>query len=357
MTIVPVILSGGAGARLWPLSRAACPKPFVALPEGTVPATAAYARAARLAGVRHIVTVTHRDFLFLSADAYAAAETPARENLFLLEPAGRGTAAAVALAALHAAREHGADTVLLVLPADHVIADEGAFAVAVQRAAELAREGRIVTFGVVPDRPETGFGYIEVAGEAVLRFVEKPDAARAAAYLAGGRHRWNAGMFSFTAAAMLRAMERHCPAILDGAARALAAARPGHSGEHRMLEIAAAPYLATPAAALDRAVMEKADNLACVGLDCGWSDVGAWPAVAALIAPDGDGNRMTGEVALDGAAGCFVMAGTRLVALVGVSDLVVVDTADALLVAHKDRAQDIGRLHERPAAGGRLRPR
>src|SRR5690606_7350382 len=181
MEIVPVILSGGAGARLWPLSRPACPKPFVALPDGTVPGAAAYARAARLEGVRHILTVTNRDFLFLSADAYAAAGAPARDGLFLLEPAGRGTAAATALAALHAARAHGPETVLLVLPADHVIADEPAFAAAVDRAAELARQGRIVTFGVAPDRPETGFGYIEVAGEDVSRFVEKPDAATAAA--------------------------------------------------------------------------------------------------------------------------------------------------------------------------------
>jgi mannose-1-phosphate guanylyltransferase len=352
MEIVPVILSGGAGARLWPLSRPACPKPFVALPDGTVPAAAAYARAARLRGVRHVVTVTNRDFLFLSADAYAAAGAPARESLFLLEPAGRGTAAAVALAALHAAREHGGETVLLVLPADHIIGDEPAFATAVQRAAELARQGRIVTFGVAPDRPETGFGYIEVAGEDVLRFVEKPDAAAAAAYVADDRHRWNSGMFCFAAAAKLRAMELHCPAILDGAARALGAAVPGHAGAHRTLEVAAGAYLATPAAALDRAVMEKAGNLACVPLDCGWSDVGAWPAVAALIAPDGDGNRVAGDVVLDAAAGCLVIAGGRRVALVGVDDLVVVDTPGALLVAHKDSAQDIGRLRERLTAGG-----
>lgn len=350
MEIVPVILSGGAGARLWPLSRPACPKPFIALPDGTVPAAAAYARAARLDGVSRIVTVTRRDLLFLSVDACAG--TPDCENLFLLEPEGRGTAAAIALAALHAVREYGEKTVLLVLPADHVIADDMAFAAAVRRAAALAGQGRIVTFGVAPDRPETGFGYIEVVGEDALAFVEKPDAAQAAAYLAGGRHRWNSGMFCFYAGAMLAAMETHCPAVLEAAARALDGALPGVSRGHRTLEVAAEAYGTMPIAAIDRAVMEKAAGLACVSLDCGWSDVGSWPALASLIAPDGDGNRVAGEVVLDAAADCFVMAGTRLVALVGVGDLVVVDTPGALLVAHKDSAQDIGRLHQLLAASG-----
>ena len=355
MEIVPVILSGGVGARLWPLSRPACPKPFIALPDGTVPAAAAYARAARLDGVSRIVTVTRRDLIFLSTDACAGASEC--ENFFLLEPEGRGTAAAIALAALHAARAQGEKTVLLVLPADHIIADDKAFAAAVRRAAALAGQGRIVTFGVVPDRPETGFGYIEVAGEDALAFVEKPDAAQAAAYLAGGRHCWNSGMFCFAAGVMLDAMETHCPAILEAAARALDGALPGVCRGHRTLEVATEAYGATPIAAIDRAVMEKAAGLAglaCVSLDCGWSDVGSWPALAAFIAPDGDGNRVAGEVVLDAAANCFVMAGTRLVALVGVGDLVVVDTPGALLVAHRDSAQDIGRLHQLLAAGGRL---
>jgi mannose-1-phosphate guanylyltransferase len=350
-------LSGGAGARLWPLSRPACPKPFIALPDGTVPAAAAYARAARLDGVSRIVTVTRRDQLLHSADACEGVTDC--ENLFLLEPEGRGTAAAIALATLQAAREHGETTVLLVLPADHIIADDMAFAAAVKRATELAGQGRIVTFGVMPDRPETGFGYIEVAGEDVLAFAEKPDAARAAAYLAGGHHRWNSGMFCFTAGAMRAAMEAYCPTILEAAARALDGALPGVCRGHRTLEVAAGAYGTMPVAAIDRAVMEKAASLArlslaCVSLDCGWSDVGSWPALAAFIAPDGDGNRVAGEVVLGDAANCFVMAGTRLVALVGVGDLIVVDTPGALLIAHRDSAQDIGRLHQLLAAGGHL---
>lgn len=346
MIFVPVIISGGAGSRLWPLSRQSRPKPFVELPGGGAPIAATYARAARLEGVERIVTVTGRSLLPQTLEAWRAA-APALAGIFLLEPVGRDTAAAVALAALHAARETGGGTVLLVLPADHAVGDEPAFAAAVARAAELARQGRIVTFGVEPDRAETGFGYIETEGETVLGFFEKPDAATAAAFVAGGRHRWNSGMFCFSAAAMIAAMAAHCPAILNGARLALEGARPGRRGACRTLDVAPGPFAATPALPLDRAVMEKADNLACVPLSCGWSDVGSWAAVAGLVPADAAGNRVAGEVLLEEASDCFVMAGDRLVALVGVGDLVVVDTPDALLIAHRDRAESVRGLYRR----------
>ncbi len=371
MVLMPVVLSGGAGSRLWPLSRQDRPKPFVTMPGGATPAVATYARAARLDGVTRIVTVTGRDLLFLSADAIAAADAPPCDHTLLLEPEGRGTAAAVALAARHAADRHGGDAVLLVLPADHLIADEGAFAAAVARAAGLARQERIAVFGVAPDRAETGFGYIEIedgnGGERVLAFVEKPDAMAAAAFVAGGRHRWNSGMFCFAAQTMLAAMEAHCPDVLDAASRALRQGRPGLAGGFETVEVAAGPYRAAPALSLDHAVMEKVapSPLSCVPLACGWADIGSWPAASALVAPDAAGNRATGDVVLDAASGCFVMAGQRLVALVGVSDLVVVDTPDALLVADAGSACQAGRIYgdlrERghPAAradGGRGKP-
>lgn len=353
MTLMPVILSGGAGSRLWPLSRQDRPKPFVTLPGGMTPAVATYARAARLDGVARIVTVTGREFLFLSADAIGAADAASRGHTLLLEPEARGTAAAVALAALHAAERHGGDTVLIVLPADHRIDDEGAFAAAVAGAAGLARQGRIVVFGVAPERAETGFGYIEVdggeGGGRVLGFTEKPDAATAAAYVEGGRHRWNSGMFCFAARTMLAAMKAQCPEVLDAASRALRQGRPGLAGGFETVEAAADPYRAAPVLSFDHAVMEKADPalLACVPLACGWSDIGSWPAAAELLAPDAAGNRVTGDVMLEAADGSFVMAGERLVALVGVSGLVVVDTPDALLVAAMDRARDAGRIYAR----------
>lgn len=347
MAFMPVIISGGAGSRLWPLSREACPKPFVEMPDGSTLIGATYSRAVRLDGVERIVTVTNRDFLFLTGDAYRAAGASAVDNTFLLEPVGRDTAAAVALATLHVARSHGGETVLLVLPSDHLIRDEDAFAAAVKRAVELAEEGSIVTFGIRPDRPETGFGYIEVEGEKAVRFVEKPDAETAVAYLAGGRHRWNSGMFCFRADTMIAAMERHCPEVLSGAMQALEAGLAGTSGPHETVEIAREPMMRTPAISIDYAVMEKAENVACVSVDCGWSDIGSWSAAVDLVAPDENGNRVLGEVVADEATNCFVDARSRLVALVGVSDLLVVDTPDALLIADRAKAQNVRRVYNR----------
>ena len=347
MAFMPVIISGGAGSRLWPLSRDACPKPFVEMPDGSTLIGRTYARAVRLDGAERIVTVTNRDFLFLTSDAYQAAGAPAVTNTFLLEPVGRDTAAAVALAVLHAAHAHGGETVLLILPSDHLIRDEDAFAQAVKRAVALAEQGGIVTFGIEPDRPETGFGYIEVDGEKAVRFVEKPDAETAAAYLAGGRHRWNSGMFCFRADAMLRAMEQHCPEVLSGARQALEAGQAGTTGPHETVDIAREPMLRTPAISIDYAVMEKADNIVCVSVDCGWSDIGSWSAAVELVEPDEKGNRTLGDVILDEAENCFVDARSRLVGLVGVSDLLVVDTPDALLIADRDKAQNVKRLYGR----------
>lgn len=352
MTIIPVIISGGAGSRLWPLSRESYPKPFVALPEGGTLISRTYARAAKLDGVKKIVTVTNRELLFLTLDSYAEEKTANLDNIFLLEPLGRDTAAAVALAAVHIADTEGADAVLLILPADHLVRDEASFAAAVVRAEELARKGLIATFGIVPERPETGFGYIETKGEKVLRFVEKPDAQTAAGYVGSGRHYWNSGMFCFTAGTILKAMQKHCPDVLAGAREAVASAHYS-VGDHRLvLEIEKSAFVATPAISLDYAVMEKASNVACIPLSCGWSDIGSWSAVAELVKADEHGNRATGETILDGATDCFVHATDRLVGLVGVSDLLVVDTPDALLVANKDRAQDVRRIYNRLQSEG-----
>lgn len=352
MSIIPVIISGGAGSRLWPLSRESHPKPFVVLPEGGTLISRTYARAARLDGVTKIVTVTNRELLFLTLDSYAEEKNANLDNTFLLEPLGRDTAAAVALATVHAADTEGPDTVLLVLPADHLIRDEEPFAAAVARARKLALKGTIVAFGIVPERPETGFGYIETKGDKVVRFVEKPDAKTAAEYMASGRHVWNSGMFCFTANTMLKAMQKHCPDVLDGARAAIAASH-SSTGEHRLVvEIDKAAFAAIPAISLDYAVMEKAANLACIPLSCGWSDIGSWSAVAELVKTDEHGNRATGETILDGATNCFVHATDRLVGLVGVSDLLVIDTPDALLVANKDSAQDVRRLYSRLQSEG-----
>ncbi|MGU3574619.1 mannose-1-phosphate guanylyltransferase/mannose-6-phosphate isomerase [Brucellaceae bacterium C25G] len=347
MSFVPVIISGGVGSRLWPLSRDAHPKPFIELPQGGTLIGRTYQRAAALKDATNIITVTNRDFLFLTLDAYADMRTDTSRDIFLLEPQGRDTAAAIALATLHAKSAFGGDTILLILPSDHLIQDQDAFSVGVERAKELAASGRIVTFGIVPESPETGFGYLETEQENVLRFVEKPDEETARAYLESGRYFWNSGMFCFKADAMIAAMRDHCPDILQGAEAALAKARHGHQGDAETFEVDNDLFAATPAISIDYAVMEKQANIACVPLDCGWSDIGSWSAMAELVEADQDGNRVSGEAVLENTHGSFVYSEDRLVSLIGVDDLLVVDTADALLVTHKDQAQQVRTVYNR----------
>ena len=350
--LVPVILSGGAGTRLWPLSREASPKPFLPLPDGGTLLGRTASRARSLPGAGAMVTVTNREYYFATKDVYAAAGgTPVPET-YLLEPFGRNTAAAVALAALWTRERVGDDAQMLVLPADHLIRDEAAFARAVAAALPLAAEGMLVTFGIAPDRPETGYGYIECeaqplrAGDApghrVARFVEKPQLAVAQQYVASGRHLWNSGMFCFTARAILDAFAQHAPAVLEGVRPAWQALAKREGG---MLEIDAALFESVPDISIDYAVMEKAagcaPGVAVVRGSFDWSDIGSWQAISDLVAADERGNRGQGErVAID-TRNTYIHAEDRVVAAVGVHDLVIVDTPDATLVAHRDQLQRV----------------
>ncbi|WP_210308037.1 mannose-1-phosphate guanylyltransferase/mannose-6-phosphate isomerase [Mesorhizobium huakuii] len=344
--IVPVIISGGVGSRLWPISRALHPKPFIPLPGGGTLIRRTYARAAGLAGVDQIVTVTNRDLLFLTADEYAEVVAPDVKNTFLLEPFGRDTAAAVALAALQVARDDP-DAVLVVLPADHLILDEAGFGAAVAKAAAIAATGRIVTFGMKAESPETGFGYIEAEGDTVLRFVEKPNAERAAQFIASGRFFWNSGMFCFAARSMIAAMQELCQDVLSNARAALEKARTSGAADRTTVEIDRDAFAAVPAVSIDYAVMEKAKNVGFVPCNFDWSDIGSWNVLSKLVPADDSGNRTTGETMLHDVTNCYVHSEDRLVGLVGVSDLLIVDTPDALLIAHKDKAQEVKDLYNR----------
>ena len=348
-TVVPLVLSGGSGTRLWPLSRESSPKPFMRLPDGGTLLGKTAARAAAIPGAGPLFTVTRDQHYFATRDVYSALGATRRDQaVFLLEPFGRNTAPAIAIASLWAARSVGEDIPLLVLPADHLIGDTDGFVTAVGRAVEYARAGRLVTFGIVPTRAETGYGYLacgEVLDEgtpavvAVERFVEKPPRSEAAYFATSGRHLWNAGMFCFTPRSILAALDRHAPSIA-AAARAVLARAPGDPNATR-IEIDPEAFDAMPDVSIDYAVMEKAGNVVAVRARFDWTDVGSWQAVGDLVAADAEGNRRQGESIAIATRDTMIHAEDRVVATVGVKDLVIVDTADATLVAHRDHLQQV----------------
>jgi mannose-1-phosphate guanylyltransferase/mannose-6-phosphate isomerase len=342
MALHPVILCGGSGTRLWPLSRSLLPKQFLPLASERTLLQETVLRVAGLENGSRPVLVSHVEHRFLAGEQVRELGlTPAGH---LLEPEARNTAPAVAAAALWLIGQDS-DATLLVLPSDHVIQQKDKFHDAVRRAAQLAARGRLVTFGIVPTAPATGYGYIrrgdpeKKVPEAfdVAEFVEKPDRARASAFLADGRYFWNSGMFVFTARRYLEELRRFRPDIMASVDAAVEQA----ARDLDFLRLDAAAFGRCPAESIDYAVMERTREASVVRGDFSWSDIGSWSALWELDPKDGKGNSVRGDVYLDGAADCYVRAEDRLVAALGVRDLVIVETDDAVLVAHKDRAQDV----------------
>ena len=335
-TLQPVLLSGGSGTRLWPLSREAYPKQFLPLAGDATMLQATWQRVAAIADAAPIV-VAGEDHRFLVAEQLRqiGAPTPA----IVLEPLGRNTAPAIAAAALQALAG-GDDPLLLVLPSDHVVRDGEAFRAAVRQAMPAAEVGALVTFGIVPNAPETGFGYIQAAPDdgvrKVLRFVEKPDAATAQRYLDDGGYYWNSGMFLLRASRYLDELQRFRPDIVAAVRASFdAAARDGD-----FIRLDKAAFVACPSDSIDYAVMEKTDAACVLPVDIGWNDVGSWSALWEVSEQDADGNAHHGDVVSIDSRNSYAYA-RRLVALVGVDDLVVVETDDAVLVARKDRVQQV----------------
>ncbi|MFW6731874.1 MAG: mannose-1-phosphate guanylyltransferase/mannose-6-phosphate isomerase [Synechococcus sp.] len=348
IALVPVILCGGTGTRLWPLSRASYPKQYWALAGDHTLLQQTQQRLNGLVSLQPPLLVCNEDHRFIVAEQMR--QIGVDPSGILLEPIGRNTAPAIAVAALQATAR-GDDPLLLVLAADHVIRDAAAFRSAVEAARPAAEAGRLITFGIVPTAPETGYGYIEAeaalaAGNAVVpiaRFVEKPDRATAESFLASGRFTWNSGMFLFRASAVLAELERLAPDVVSGCRASLS----HDTADLDFLRLERESFAGCTSVSIDVAVMEHTTLGSVVPLHAGWSDVGSWGSLWETADQDGDGNVLRGRVISEGSRNCYLRSEHRLVVGLGVEDLVVVETDDAVLVAHRDRAQDVKRIVNR----------
>jgi len=340
MAIQPIILAGGTGSRLWPLSRELYPKQVISL---TGELSLLQTTVQRVAGLEDALTpiiVVGEEHRFLAKSQMEAL------GLFddfriLLEPYGKNTAPAICGAAAYVSNQGRGDDVLLVLPADHLIVKAKEFGQAVGEAVALARQGQIVTFGIVPDRPETGYGYIAKGeGGRVESFVEKPDLATAERYLASGNYLWNSGMFAFTADTLLAEMQVHAPVIVACMAEAVGAGRT----DGRFFRLGSEAMAACPSDSIDYSLMEKTAKAAGVEADIGWSDIGSWQALWEVSEKDGQGNAVRGDILLEDVHNSLIRSEHTLVAAVGLHDTMVVETADAVLVAPMARSQDVKKI-------------
>jgi len=353
MQLIPVILSGGSGTRLWPLSRSAFPKQFLPLAGDRSMLLQTMDRLQGVTALAAPIVVCNERHRFLVAEQLQQGAISGAD--ILLEPVGRNTAPAL-VAAAHAAQQRGGDPVLLVLPADHLIQDVAAFQHALTIAVEAAEAGGLVTFGVVPQRPETGYGYIrtaatddEAGARAVAAFVEKPDLATAEHYLERGDYYWNSGMFLFRASRYLEELAQHAPQLLAQASSAWEQRRE----DMDFVRLDATAFSHCPSDSIDYALMEKTAAAVMVPLQAGWSDIGSWSALLDIARRSDEDNVVIGDVITHDTHGSYIRAEERLVATVGVRDHVVVETKDAILVAHRDRVQDVKQIVAQLQAQGR----
>jgi len=352
--LIPVILAGGVGSRLWPVSRSMLPKQFIDFPgmQGSLFQNT----IERLSGIPEIgdpIVVCNAEHRFLVAEQLR--QLGSEHCHILLEPMGRNTAPAVALAAL-CAQQDAADPYLLVLPADHMIQDGDAFKQAIASARQMAREEKLATFGIVPSLPETGYGYIEKGdaldganGFRVREFVEKPDLEVAQAYVDSGNYFWNSGMFLFSASLYLRELELHAPDIFESCYQAYNHLERGDDFQY----IPESQFSSCRSESIDYAVMEKTDAAVVIPLDAGWSDLGAWDAIWDVQKKNAQGNAISGDVLVSDVENSLIQASSRLVAVAGLSDIVVVETADAIMVTHRGRAQAVKSLVQQLQEQGR----
>jgi mannose-1-phosphate guanylyltransferase / mannose-6-phosphate isomerase len=339
--MIPVILSGGSGTRLWPLSRGQYPKQFLPLTSEHTMVQETLLRLTGLAGIKSPIAVCNEDHRFMMAEQLW--EIGVKPAAIILEPVGKNTAPAVAMAALSAKSE---DEVLLVLPADHVITDIKSFHLAIAQAEHLAKQGKLVTFGIVPTHAETGYGYImkdskqQDSAYKVAAFVEKPDLATAQNYLKSGNYLWNSGMFAFTVGSFLTELEKFNPEMLAVCKQALNAA----IKDLDFTRLDKAIFSTCPADSIDYAVMEKTDQAVVIPLDAGWNDVGSWSALWDVTEKDAFGNAISGDVLTVDTKNSYIYAENKLVTVIGLDNLVVVETKDAVMIASKDRVQEVKQI-------------
>lgn len=343
-SIVTVILSGGVGARLWPLSRENHPKPFIRLADGQTLIQKAYSRAKPFAS--DVLTVTKREYYFLCRDEQDNVDVQGR---FLLEPFGRNTAPAIALAAKYLQNLYGQDTLVLILPADHIIADQVSFEATVAEAMQLALNDYLVVLGIVPTAPETGFGYIQRGrslsfGNEVIRFVEKPEFETAKRYLSSGEYLWNSGLFCFKASVFLEELEKYAPELSVSIDNCWQGIQPTDMSQP--VEIPPKYYENVEDISIDYAVLEKSKRVAVVQAKFSWNDIGSWGAFQDLIQPDAYENKVIGDAVLIDSTNTFVWSQDRVVAAIGIDGLIVIDTPDALLITHPQKTQYVKNVVE-----------
>lgn len=366
MLIIPTILCGGAGSRLWPVSRELHPKPFIKLADGQSLLQKAFLRGSQIPGVEEVLTVTNRELFFKTQDVYKEVNHSGVFTSFILEPFGKNTTAAITAAALYIRQKYNDEAIMVILAADHLIEHQDAFQTALGNAVELALTNRLVTFGIQPLHPETGYGYIEMDrntpelnGFMVKRFIEKPSLEHAEDYLNAGNYLWNSGMFCFTVGNVLKQIARFCPEIIQATTACVEASPTEHGQGYSHVKLDATLFAHAPDISFDYAVMEPASHdpvnpscLAVVPCNIGWSDIGSWLALGDLSEPDDAGNRIEGEALVYDTTNCYIQSTHHLVGVVGVNNLVIIDTPDALLVVDKHRAQDVKHLYASLKAKG-----
>lgn len=344
-SVIPVILCGGVGSRLWPVSRSEHPKPFIKLDDGLSLIQKAFLRARPLASVGQILTVTNQTLLFKIQDEYNQIDNSTNKS-FILEPFGKNTAAALITSALTIEQQYGSDATLLVLTADHIINNQTAFEAAVAEAIVLANQGSLVTFGIHPNEPKTGFGYIESHGNNVKRFIEKPNYETACRFLSEGHYLWNSGMFCFNVNVFLQEVSKHAPTLLKDIQKTLEHSKKTTHEEEFNVLLNHLYFNQVEDISIDYAIMEKSNNISVVACDIDWNDIGSWDSIANFVQPDINNNSIKGEAFLYNTHNCYVES-ERTVGLVGLNDLIVVDTDDALLIANKNNVQDVKIIYEK----------